>query len=66
MYFFIHFGRMLASKTGVTAASIVPNSLSIPSRNSMRNSMAAQNGDASSRKKASENVIKAKPGPPPT
>jgi hypothetical protein len=28
--------------------------------------MAAQNGEASRRRNASENVMKAKPGPPPT
>ena len=47
-------------------ASRTPNSESIPSKINMKKNKIAQNGDAFINNIASENAMKAKPGPEPT
>ena len=54
------------SYRGEIAASKVPNSESMPNRISIIKNIMDQKGAASIRSKASENVIKARPGPDPS
>lgn len=54
------------SYNGATAASKVPNSESIPKRSNMMKNRTDQSGEASIRRNASQNVIKARPAPLPT
>lgn len=55
-----------ASKNGEIAASSVPNSESMPSNINIMKNMTAKNGEAFISNIASENAIKARPGPEPT
>ncbi len=59
-------GINFISYKGATAASNVPNSESIPRRINIIKKSTAQRGETSISKNASENVMKAKPGPDPT
>ena len=59
-------GNSFISTRGPMAASSVPNSLSIPRRINIKKNRMAQSGDTSINSRASENVIKARPGPDPT
>lgn len=59
-------GINFISYKGATAASKVPNSESMPSKSNIIKKRTDQRGDASIRRKASQNVMKANPAPPPT
>ena len=54
------------SYSGATAPSNVPNSESIPSNTSIMKNKTAHKGDTSRRRKASQYVMNANPGPDPT
>ncbi len=62
----LRIGINFMSYSGVMAASNVPNCESIPRRINMAKKSTAQRGETSIKVMASENVMKAKPGPDPT
>lgn len=64
--FLIFLGKAPSSMSGPITASSVPNSLSIPSKINIMKKSIAHSGDTSKFKRASENAMKAKPGPLPT